>query len=1105
MKNNFIITTVVILKRLERHSFLQSLTVANFQCQPDSRVNSNSYGRLPHMKWVHSHLIKMKSQMDIYQANKLINMYSKCGNIARARQVFDKISERDLVSWNAMIAGYAQHGQCEGALKLFCQMQLAGMKPDRFTFASVLRVCAILQSLKQGNQVHVQIIKTGFDSDASVGNAIITVFFKCGNVEYAQQMFDQMPERDVISWNAMLAGYGLCDQFEEVLKIHLHMQSAGIKPDPFTFISVLKACAGMVVPGPGIQVHAQIIKTDLQSDVSVGNALVTMYYKCGNLVSAHRVFSIMSERDVVSWNAIIAAYAQGGRSAEALKFFCQMQRTGMKPDQFTFASVLKACVVVAAIDQGNQVHAQTFKTGFESDVFVGSALIDIHAKCGKIEDAKNVFDKMPERNLVSLNSMITGYFQNGRSEDAFELLSQMQQAGRKPDHFTFASVLNVCATKEAVEQGKQVHAHTIKAGIEIDAFVGDALFTMYAKCESIDDGRRVFDQMPKRDTVSWNTMIARYVQNGHCGEALKLFRKMQEAGVNPDEFTFASILRDSDKEQGKQLHAHIIKSGLESDVFLGTALIDMYAVYESIEDALKLFNIFPNPCLILWNTIIGESAQIGHTEECLKLFCQMQCTDVDPNHFTLASVLRACARHAALGQGKQVHALVIKTGFESDICVASALLENYVKCGLLGSAHEVFETMPHQDLVSSTAMITGYAQLGHGEESWKLFCLLHQADMQPDKFTFSSILKACASLVSLEQGKQAHAHLIRNGFDSDVFVGSALVDMYAKCGNIEDAQNLFVKMPNKNVVSWNAMIAGCARHGCVKKALELFDQMQCAGMKPDHITFVGVLSACSHAAMVDEGFNYFDYMSESCGIAPRLEHYACMVDLLGRAGHLDKAEDFINKVPFEPAALLWRTLLGACRVHGNIDLGKRAAECLLEIEPQDATTYVLLSNIYAAAGRWDDVSKMREMMKYRGVKKEPGCSWIEVRKKVHVFVVEDRSHPESEEIYARLEELIGQMKAAGYVPKTNFVMQDVEQDQKEQSLFYHSEKLAIVFGLISTSPGTSIRIINNLRMCGDCHSATKLIAKIVRREIIVRDANHFHHFKDGICSCGDYW
>jgi pentatricopeptide repeat protein len=346
---------------------------------------------------------------------------------------------------------------------------------------------------------------------------------------------------------------------------------------------------------------------------------------------------------------------------------------------------------------------------------------------------------------------------------------------------------------------------------------------------------------------------------------------------------------------------------------------------------------------------------------------------------------------------------------------------------------------------------------------------------------------------------------VKTGFELDVVVGSALVDMYAKCGSIDEASNVFNKMPERNIVTWTVIIIGYAQHGYAQEVLKLFSQMQDTGMKPDHVTFVGILSACSRAGLVNEGCNYFNSMSQDYGVNPRPEHFACMVDLLGRAGHLTEAKDFIEKMPFEPSISVWQSLLGACRIHGNMELGKYAAERLLELEPHDSATYVLLSNIYAAANRWDDVARVRKMMKDRGVKKEPGRSWTNVNNTVHEFISDDSSHPQAEEIYKMLQRLSNQMKDAGYVPNTDFVLHDIEKEQKENSLSHHSEKLAIAFGLIKTPPGAPIRIMKNLRVCGDCHIATKFISKIVCREIIVRDATRFHHFKNGLCSCGDYW
>jgi pentatricopeptide repeat protein len=367
------------------------------------------------------------------------------------------------------------------------------------------------------------------------------------------------------------------------------------------------------------------------------------------------------------------------------------------------------------------------------------------------------------------------------------------------------------------------------------------------------------------------------------------------------------------------------------------------------------------------------------------------------------------------------------------------------------------------------------------------------------------VLPACAGLALLQQGKEIHDYIVRRGVDNSIPVWNALIDMYAKCGCINNARGIFDKMPERDVVSWTAMITGYGIHGHGKNALALFSQMQQTGIKPNRITFTCVLSACSHAGLVDEGLDYFYCMSRDHQMKPSMEQYACMVDLLGRAGRLNEAQKFIDKMPFQPNACLWGALLSASRIHSNIQVGEYAAEQLYELEPENAGNYVLMSKIYAAVGRWDDVSKVRKIMEELGLKKPPGCSWIEVKNRVHAFVQGERLHPQIKEIYAKLDSLAGEIKKAGYVPDTNFVLHDVGEEEKESILHCHSEKLAISFGLINTCPGTPIRVINNLRICGDCHTATKFISRIAEREIIIRDANRFHHFLDGHCSCGDYW
>eukprot|EP01018_Ginkgo_biloba_P034077 Gb_04446 [translate_table: standard] len=674
------------------------------------------------------------------------------------------------------------------------------------------------------------------------------------------------------------------------------------------------------------------------------------------------------------------------------------------------------------------------------------------------------------------------------------------------DSDSYGFLLQACTS---VKPLNQIHAHILVTGHTQNVFLGTKLVSMYGMFGNLENARLVFDKMQQPNIFLWNEIIKAYSCNGFCEEALALYYQMQQVGMHPNDFTFLFVLKAcaslSALQRGKQIHDEIIKSQFESHVYVGNALIDMYGKCGNLDIARQLFDKMSTRNAVSWSTMIAGYAQSGHANEALTLFYQMQLAGLKPNRVTFLSALLACAEFGALQQGKDIHDYIIKNGFDTDVSVRTALVDMYAKCGSIESARQLFDKMPKRDVVSWSAMISGYAQNGHANEALTLFHQMQLEHVKPNRVTLVSVLPACADIVALQQGKNFHDYIIKNGFDSDVSVGTALIDMYAKCGSIQTARQVFDKISKRDVISWSAMIAGYGLHGLGQEAIALFSQMQRTSLKPNHVTFTSVLSACSHAGLVDEGWQFFNCMSRDYCITPKVKHYACMVDLLGRAGCLDEALDFIRRMPVEPDVGVWGALLGACRIHTNIELGEHVARHLFELEPRNPGYYVLLSNIYAVTGRWDDVTKVRTMMKERRLKKTPGCSLIEVNNRVHAFLVGDRLHPQCEEIYATLEMLGRHMEAAGYVPNADFALHDVEEEVKELELSTHSEKLAIAFGLINTSPGTTIRITKNLRVCGDCHSATKFISKIVCREIIMRDANRFHHVKDGSCSCGDYW
>ncbi|XP_026397703.1 pentatricopeptide repeat-containing protein ELI1, chloroplastic-like [Papaver somniferum] len=601
--------------------------------------------------------------------------------------------------------------------------------------------------------------------------------------------------------------------------------------------------------------------------------------------------------------------------------------------------------------------------------------------------------------------------------------------------------------------------------------------------------------------------------------------------LQPDRATFL-IEKSKSIHQVLQIHAALLRNGLERHPILNFKLQRSYSSLGKLNYSVSLFNLTDNPNVFYWTSIIQSHTLHGLHQQALLLFSRMLENEVDPNPFTFSSILKSCP----LKPGKALHSQAIKFGLDSDVYVRTALLDVYARGGDIISASQLFDTMPEKSLVSLTAMITcyvkhgkvggarklfegmeerdvvcwnvmidGYTQNGDPNEALALFRRMLWAKCKPNEVTVLSVLSACGQLGALESGRWMHSYVDSMGIRLNAHVGTALIDMYCKCGSVEDARVVFDMITNKDVIAWNAMIVGYAVHGFSREALELFSQMRELGFHLSDITYIGLLHACSHAGLLAEGRAFFQSMKVEHGIEPKIEHYGCMVDLLGRAGLLDEAYELVKGMQIDPDPVLWGTLLGACKLHGNITLGEHIAQSLVDRGLANSGTYILLSNMYAAAGNWDGVARMRTLMKDSKVQKEPGCSSIEVNNKVHEFLAGDVKHPKSKEIYNMLQELNLRLKAHGYIPQTDIVLYDVGEAERERVLSVHSEKLAIAFGLISTQPGTPIKIVKNLRVCSDCHTVTKLISKITNRKIVVRDRNRFHHFVDGSCSCGDYW
>ncbi|KAF8408263.1 hypothetical protein HHK36_007412 [Tetracentron sinense] len=571
---------------------------------------------------------------------------------------------------------------------------------------------------------------------------------------------------------------------------------------------------------------------------------------------------------------------------------------------------------------------------------------------------------------------------------------------------------------------------------------------------------------------------------------------------------FLSLLQKCKSiNQLRQIHGHFFASGLSYDPYALSAIFEFSAVsdYRSLDYALQIFHAFDSPTLFSFNTIIRAFSTSRTPEKSIHFFLQMLYYGILPNKYTYPFVLKSLSVESELTPGKMVHGQVIKMGSSSDSYVYSSLIHFYSLCGAIDDSRKLFDRMPQRNAVCWSAMISGCVQASLFKEALSLFNEFQIERLEPNESILVSVLCASAHFGALEHGRWIHLYVERNKVCLSVNLGTALINMYCKCGVVEEALKVFDRMTRKNVLSWTALISGLAMNGMGQRALEVFYEMLKSGIRPDSVTFVGVLTACSHGGLVNEAQKHFHEMRRNYGIFPRLEHYGCMVDVLGRAGLVNEALDFIKNMPIEPDAALWAALLNACSVHKNVEIGEFVGRILIELDPLNDANYVMLSNIYAYAKRWADAVEIRSLMKGRGVKKCPGCSVIEVEGVVHEFFVGDSSDPRFEALRPMLDEMSTRLRSAGYIPNTSQVLLDIDEEEKQQVLCYHSEKLAIAFGLICTDSTMPIRISKNLRACVDCHTATKVISKVFDREIIVRDRLRFHHFKGGVCSCTDYW
>ncbi|XP_065020898.1 pentatricopeptide repeat-containing protein At4g02750-like [Musa acuminata AAA Group] len=821
-------------------------------------------------------------------------------------------------------------------------------------------------------------------NDLSRYTARIQDLCRLGYVSEARSVFDTMPHRDTITWNSMIFGYSLNGMMDDARRL-------------------FDAFAGR--------------------NTRTWTILVSGYARSGCLEEAQLLFDLMPERNTVSWNALISGYAQNGYVGMARRLFDTMP-----------------------------MH----------DIASWNAIITGYCHAHQMVEAKELFEQMHMKDLVSWTVMISGYVMVNEHGKAWRTFLRMHREGVRPDQSNFTAVISAVVALGNLKLLENLRTLVIKTNFEGDVVVGTAILNAYTKDGGgLDEAVKFFEQMPERNEYSWSTMIATFAHTGLLDDAISIYERDPVKSLASQTAMLTGYAQNGRISAAKILFEQIPNPSVVS----WNAMIAGYAQNNMLDEAKQLFHRMPMRNAVSWSAMIAGCAQNGENEEALHLLSELHRLGMLPSLSSLTSGFFASGNIGALEFGRQLHSLSLKAGSQFNSYVNNGLITMYAKCknieavsgvfrwmkardtvswnslitalsqnNMMEDARIAFDKMSKRDVVSWTAIISAYAQAENWNEALKLFLKMLNEGILPNSLTITSVLSACGSLAATNLGRQIHGLTFKMGYDLELFVGNALITMYFKCG-CADSFWVFYEMFECDIVTWNSMLAGCAQHGLGREAVEIFEQMKSEQVLPNAVTFLVLLCACSHGGLVDEGWHYFKSMSKVYGIMPSREHYASMVDLLGRAGYLSEAEEFIENMPIEPDSVVWAALLGACRIHQNVELGRRVAERLFDMDPQDSGNYVLLSNLYASLGLWDEVEEVRKLMIDRHVITRPGYSWTQIKKKIK-SVTGNIQQEHIGVIYATMKEFYNNMKDPGYDSDLKSLKYDAEEE--EDAHLYHS-------------------------------------------------------------------
>ncbi|XP_024530690.1 pentatricopeptide repeat-containing protein At3g09040, mitochondrial [Selaginella moellendorffii] len=819
----------------------------------------------------------------------------------------------------------------DGLEQAFEWIQAKGARATRADYASLLKRCGVARVLDFARRAYESMARSRHHDELSLRNLSIEMFGKCGDIEVAREIFHGLWRPNLFSWTMILAACARNGRNLEALLLVRRMIGEGARPDVVCFVTILDLCAATADLEQGKVAHAWILACGVESSSRVlGNALINMYGKCRNLDLARAQFDRMEHqdhgRDVVTWNSLLAAFTHNGYLEEAARLFQEMEVEGIKPSSVTLTCVLESC---SGDRQGKLFHDRVLDLGLQGDEFLMNSLVKMYARCGRLEESRLVFRAIDQKDIISWNVMISLEARLGSSEEAVELLREIDLEGfPEPDEELVSS-----------------------AGFDDDLLLGNAVVNMFGKSGCLDAARATFDRLPVKNVVSWNCLISGYAQNLQGRRCLELFRQMDQEGVKANSVTFVSLLDACSTipalDFGRELHLRITAAGLELHTVVATALINMYGKCEELQFAQELLERYQSTGLVACNVMISAYAQVGHSERAMKFLHGMDLAGVKADVVTYIGALEACACSKDFSKGQAVYDRVVSTGWISQLVIANSVINMLGKSGRVLEAAIVFDRMEKRDSVSWNAIAAAYAQNGHPLEALELFWRMQQQGVRAQEATFVTILDACGDSSSLLAHGRSIAKL--SSWTSDAIKG-ALLGMYSKCGCVDDALAALQSLSSRGLLAWTSMLAAYAHVGRASEALRVLGQMQHDGVVPDDVAFSAVVFACSHAGLLHEALVRLAWVYGDYGTAMGAGLYECVVDVLGRMGRLQEAEELMHAMPYEPDSLAWMALLGACTVHGDLERGARTAghEALLD---SGSGRYVLLSNMYAS---WED-------------------------------------------------------------------------------------------------------------------------------------------------------